>query len=272
LLALVSLIPLRRFRIRRERREIRAYRRHLTETASVAGTRTGLWTGVKEAGSILRHDHAFRRYMVAQFTLGSANFFTDPVLLVVITGQLGLDYLSANLIMAIIPGVCSWLAIRFWAPYFDRVGVLRFRVVNCAVWVGAYACTAASMLIIGTNAAAHLGIAIAILVPARILKGIGHGGGTIAWSIGHLHFARRNQVDLYMSIHVGLTGVRALSMPFVGLLANYLLGNASFTIAIAIAFAALLLYRRLARQDPGHTRGAEAEADRRDATTSADIT
>ena len=272
LLALLSLIPLRRFRIRRERREIREYQRHLTQTAGIAGTRTGLWTGVKEAGSILRHDHAFRRYMAAQFTLGSANFFTDPVLLVIVTRQLGLDYLPANLIMAIIPGVCSWLAIRFWAPYFDRVGVLRFRVVNCAVWVAAYACITASMLIIGTNAATHFGIVIAILVLARILKGIGHGGGIIAWSIGHLHFARRNQVDLYMSIHVGFTGLRALSMPFLGLLANHLLGNASFAIAIAIAFAALLLYRRLARQDPGPTRGGETEAHRRDATTSANIT
>jgi hypothetical protein len=273
MLALLALLPLRRFRIRRERREIREYREHLARSASTAETRTGLWAGVKEAGAILRRDHAYRRYMVAQFTLGSANFFTDPVLLVIVTGQLGLDYLPANLIMAIIPGLCSWLAIRFWGPYFDRVGVLRFRAVNCTVWVAAYTCVAVSMLIIGTSARPFLWIAIPILVLARVLKGVAHGGGLIAWSIGHLHFARRNQVDLYMSIHVGLTGVRALSMPFLGLLANYLLGNASFVISIFVAFAALLLYRRLADEDTQVTPADDSATSRRDApTTGANIT
>jgi hypothetical protein len=246
LLALVSLLPLRRFRIRRERREIREYRQHLATSAASGTPRGGLWTGLMEAGAILRHDRAYRRYMTAQFTLGAANFFTDPVLLVIVTADLGLDYLPATLIMAIVPGICSWLSIRFWAPHFDRVGVLRFRVVNCTVWVAAYICVAAAMLIIGTEASSLLWVAIPILVLARVLKGIGHGGGIIAWSIGHLHFARRNQVDLYMSIHVALTGVRALSMPFLGLLANHLLGNASFAIAVGLAAVALGLFRRLA--------------------------
>ncbi len=250
LVALLSLVPLRRFRIRREKREIRDYRQHLARAADRGKPRPGLWTGIKEAASILRHDHAFRRYMTAQFTLGSANFFTDPVLLVVITAELGFDYLPANLIMAIIPGLCAWLSIRFWAPHYDRVGVLRFRVVNCVVWLAAYLCVAAAMLIIGTSGHTLLWIGIPILVLARILKGIGHGGGIIAWSIGHLHFARRNQVDLYMSIHVAFTGIRALTMPFLGLLANHLLGNISFAIGAVFAAVALLLFRRLSRTDP----------------------
>jgi hypothetical protein len=106
------------------------------------------------------------------------------------------------------------------------------------------------MLIIGTAGSSLLWLAIPILGLARVLKGIGHGGGIIAWSIGHLHFARRNQVDLYMSIHVALTGIRALSMPFLGLLANHLLGNGSFVIAVGIAAVALLLFRRLAHEAP----------------------
>jgi hypothetical protein len=251
LLGVLSLVPLRRFRIRRERREIREYRQHLACAAERGEPRTGLWTGIKEAGSILRHDHAYRRYMAAQFTLGAANFFTDPVLLVIVTADLGIDYLPANLIMAIIPGICSWLAIRFWAPYFDRVGVLHFRVVNCAVWVVAYTCVAVAMLVIGTSGQTLFWLAMPILILARILKGVAHGGGIIAWSIGHLHFARKNQVDLYMSIHVALTGIRALSMPFLGLLANNLFGNGSFAVGVALAALAMLLFRRLSREGAG---------------------
>ena len=258
-LGLVSLLPLRHFRVRGETREIIEYRAHLRETAPAERPRgPRLLTGVVEAFGIMRHDHAFRRYMAAQFTLGAANFFTDPVLLAVVTGTLALDYFSSNLIMAVIPGVCSWLAIGFWSPYFDRVGVLRFRVANCMMWVAAYCAVALSMLIVGLTGSSLLWLAIPILILGRVLKGTAHGGGLIAWSIGHLHFARQHQVDLYMSIHVALTGIRALVMPQLGLLANRMLGNGSFAIAILIAAAALWQFRGLARREQA---GREAETE-----------
>jgi hypothetical protein len=274
LVGLLSLLPLRRFRVRGERRERRDFHARLARSNDpIDGAGTGLRTGLKEAGVILLRDRAFRRYMLAQFTLGSANFFTDPVLVTVLTGQLLLGYFTSNLIMQVIPGLVVWLSIRFWAGYFDRVGVLRFRVVNSCVWAAAYACVTASMLVIGTGGHRLLWLAIPILIAGRVLKGTAHGGGTIAWSIGHLHFARRDQIDLYMSIHVALTGLRALIMPHVGLLANHLLGNGSFAIAIAIAALAVLLYRRLACEDPQPARPGEAEArERETAAASADAT
>jgi hypothetical protein len=261
LIGLLSLVPLRRFRVRRERRERRAFQAHLENTnAGVDSGPHSIWTGLREAGGILRQDVHFRRYMIAQFALGSANFFTDPVLVTVLTGQLLLGYLSSNLIMQVIPGVMVWLSIRFWARYFDRVGVLRFRVAGSAFWIGAYVCIATSMLIIGLTGRELLWIAIPVLIVGRVIKGAAHGGGAIAWNIGHLHFAREHQIDLYMSIHVALTGVRALTMPLLGSLANQLIGNGSFAIAVGISFTAFLLFRRLAREDPKPARLGEAQA------------
>lgn len=248
LLGLLSLLPLRRFRVRgesRQRRELSARLRAAGHGAHSFGRLAG---GLVEAARILRDDRRFRRYMLAQFTLGAANFFTDPVLVTVLTGQLLLGYFSSNLIMQVIPGVVVWFSIRFWAGYFDRVGVLRYRVVNSAVWMAAYACVAAAMLLVGSEGRGWLWLALPLLVAARLLKGAAHGGGTIAWNIGHLAFARPDQVDLYMSIHVALTGLRALVMPHLGLLANRLLGNGSFVLAVAIALAALLMFRRLVRE------------------------
>lgn len=265
-IGLLSLLPLRRFRIRGERRELEDFRLHLARINNGGRGLVSLWAGLKEAATILRDDDAFRRYMLAQFTLGAANFFTDPVLVTVLTGQLLLGYFTSNLIMLVIPGVIVWFSIRLWAGYFDRVGVLHFRVVNCVVWIGAYTCIALSMLIIGLDRPGLLWVAIAVLIIGRVLKGAAHGGGTIAWSIGHLHFARAHQTDLYMSIHVALTGLRALVMPLLGALANHLLGNASFAIAVLIAFAAFLLYRRLARADPEPARPGETQARQREAT------
>ncbi len=274
LVGLLALLPLRRFRVHGELAEQPTPRARSGRAGGPGGGGfPTLWTGLKEAGAILRHDATFRRYMLAQFTLGSANFFTDPVLVTVLTGQLLLGYLTSNLIMQVIPGVVVWLCIRFWAGYFDRVGVLRFRATNCLVWMAAYACVTASMLIIGTTGSSLLWLAIPILIAGRVLKGNAHGAGTIAWSLGHLHFARDHQVDLYMSIHVALTGLRALIMPHLGLLANDLLGNRSFAIAIAISAAAFLLYRRLVRADPEPARPGEARAREREAAAGgADVT
>jgi len=251
LLGLLSLVPLRRFRVRGEKLEQRLLAQRIADRA---GNRRGLLAGLREAAGILVNDRAFRWYMTAQFLLGSANFFTDPVLLTIIAGQLGFDYLPSSLLMVIIPSLCSWVAIRFWAPYFDRVGVLRFRVVNCIVWLGAYSCVTAAMVLIGYGWRTHLWLPVSILVIGRALKGIGHGGGGIAWTIGHLHFAKPHQIDLYMSIHVALTGLRALLMPMLGLVANAYLGNGSFGIAIALSVASLLLFRKLARDEARRAR------------------
>jgi hypothetical protein len=274
LVGLLALVPLRHYRIRGERRELREYRAHVERlNGPVERGHAGLWAGLKEASAILRHDANFRRYMLAQFTLGSANFFTDPILVVVLTGQWLFGYLASNLMMLGIPGVFIWLSIRFWAPYFDRVGVVHFRVINTGIWIAAYVCVAVSMIIIGITGSALLWIAIPILCVGRMLNGMGRGGGAIAWSIGHLQFARQHQVDLYMSIHVALTGLRALVMPLLGAGLNQLLGNASFAVAVVISIAAHLLFRRLARLDreavgPGATQARGREV----ASASADVT
>ena len=269
-LGVIALLPLRRYRVRGERRGMADFRQQHVGSSKLNAI--GLWAGLSEAASILREDRSYRRYMVAQFTLGAANFFTDPVLVTVITGRLMFGYLASNLIMQVIPGVVVLGSIHLWARHFDRVGVLQFRVDNCLVWVAAYTLVAVSMLIIGLSGGGMLWLAIPILVIARVLKGTAHGGGTIAWSLGHLHFSRTHQADLYMSIHVALTGVRALIMPLLGALAHSLLGYGSFAIAIVISGTALVLYRRLTRADPAPKHAAETAARRqKPPATNADV-
>lgn len=268
-LGLVALIPLRRLRVRGERTQLRAY--DAAQMASAATKpRRGVWTGLAEAGRVLVIDRDYRRYMAAQFTLGSANFFTDPILLAILATGLQFDYFSINLLMLGIPGVIAWLAIPAWSPYFDRVGVLRFRMTNCVVWVLSYGCVAASMLLVeflpgglreagseGGVAAGVLWVAIPILVVGRVLRGAAHGGGVIAWSIGHMQFANPNQIDIYMSIHVGLTGLRSLVMPYAGSLLNEQLGNVTFLVAPALGVVSFLLYRNLAQTFEDRARAGE---------------
>lgn len=255
LIGACSLLPLRRLRMRREPTELRRYREHLAQAnRGDEKPHIGLWTGIKEAGSILRTDALFARYMLAQFLLGSANFFTDPFLVNALTKELDFDYFSSQSLLYLIPHLALLLSIRFWAPLFDRIGVLRFRIYNSAAWTLSYVCVAAAMLMIGIGGRELVLAAWPVLVISRVFNGLGRGGGAIAWNIGHLHFAREHQTELYMGIHVGLTGLRGLLMPLLGLGAKQLFGYAGLLIAVGLALTGHILFRRLAAENRGSAR------------------
>jgi hypothetical protein len=56
-----------------------------------------------------------------------------------------------------------------------------------------------------------------LLAAARLVLGVARGGGSIAWQLGHNHFAPPERAGLYMSVHVTLTGLRGLIAPFLGM-------------------------------------------------------
>lgn len=241
LIGTAALFPLRRIRVRGERRELEQARAATSESG-----RRGLRAGLGEVFGILRTDRVFAQYMLAQFLLGSANFFTEPLLLNALTQRFDFRYLDSALIATLIPAVVMLIAIRFWAPFFDRVGVLRFRIYNSLMWTLSYVGISIAMIVVAVGGLELLPITVLILAVSRIFTGLGRSGGVIAWNIGHLHFARKEQTELYMGIHVGLTGLRALTMSFLGWACGELIGYYSFLVALALAVTAHGLFRRLA--------------------------
>jgi hypothetical protein len=199
---------------------------------------------------ILRQDRLFARYMLAQFLLGSANFFTDPVLVNVLARRLNFAYFSSTLLLHTIPMTVLLISIRYWARFLYRGGILRFRVYNSACWVGSTLGVTVAVLVISVAGQGMLPVAVAILVVGRIMNGLARGGGDLAWNIGHLDFARDHQVELYMGIHVGLTGVRGLIMPLLGSLANRYLDWGSFAIAVGMSAVSWLMFRQMAAEGP----------------------
>lgn len=261
-IGLLALLPIRGMRVRGEARHLRSA---LSASAGPAVRVTAhgaapeamprrasagaaIWANLRESAAILRKDREFARYCGAQYLLGSANFMVDPVLLIVFTKQLGYSYLKVGVLMEQLPQFVLLLTIGAWARYFDRVGVLRFRVVNTAVWLGS--CVAAAggvaLLSMGENGAVA---AVALIIVARILNGVGRSGGAIAWNLGHLHFADRHQADLYMGIHVALTGIRGLIMPFIAVGIHDMFGWWSLAVASVLCAMAARQFHRLAREE-----------------------
>jgi MFS family permease len=249
-LGVVSLLPLRRMRVRGEVRELRARAVAAKGAANSGGAWTELRQGLAESAAILKRDRDFSRYCSAQYLLGSANLMTDPVLTIFLTQSAKLGYFTSYLLMEQIPMLVAVFTLRHWAHLFDRIGVLRFRVINSAYWLVSIALAAVSLAIGGTSFAGALTVALLVLAVGRMLNGLGRGGGMIAWNLGHLHFAGEHDAELYMGIHVALTGVRGIIMPFVGSTLYNLIGSSALAIAIALSGAAVAAFRRLARSSP----------------------
>ncbi|MBI5866435.1 MAG: hypothetical protein HZB38_18345 [Planctomycetes bacterium] len=242
LVGFASLLPIRRLRVRGEAAEF-AQRRE-----GGGPERRGFLASLRECREILRRDRAFARYCTAQYFLGSSNFMIDPVLAIVATSRLNLDYFKASGLLDLLPNVVMLATIPLWSRQFDRVGVLRFRVTNSAIWVGSACLGAVGLLVLAQPG--FLWLALACIWMSRILNGMGRGGGAIAWNLGHLHFSRREDADLYMAIHVGLTGVRGLIMPFIAWFLYEQVGDSVLVVAVLLAATAFELFRRLARPAP----------------------
>lgn len=248
-IGLTSLLPLRSLRIRGERRD-RAQLHAAHAERRDAGLRSGgLVGGLHEIFEILHTDTLFRNYMIAQFLLGSANFFTDAVLINVLTDTLNCSYFQSYLIMFLIPTGMMLLSMPRWAPYLDRVGVVQFRVTNSAMWIVSYVAVVSAVILLEFGAEYWFALMVGLLVVGRVVNGLCRGGGGLAWTLGHLHFARSNQAELYMGIHVALTGLRGLVMPQISTALNTQVGNLSFLGSIVLAAGALVMFTWLARID-----------------------
>ena len=146
-------------RVRGERGELKSFHAHQAASSQANGGGRARLGSLREIIQILRRDKAFARYCTAQFFLGSSNFMVDPVLTIVVTKQLGLSYFACTLLMDLLPATLMLLTMTTWAAYFDRIGVLRFRVVNSAVWVTSIACATLAMMTINVAGPALVSVA-----------------------------------------------------------------------------------------------------------------
>ncbi len=237
LIGAFSLAPLSFVRIRGERAElIRAVRERRQRSAD---GRAAWWHSFSDAIAILHRDRPYAVYMLGQFCLGSANFFVDGILISLLSGGLGLGYLHASALITFVPTLVTLLTLAAWSYYLDRHGVIRFRVVNTQIWLSSYVGVTLAYYILQLDFGGSVILAYGVFLLGRLLNGVARGGGTLAWSIGHLDFASGEQAELYLGIHVALTGVRGLIMPLAGTLAYQTIGGHSFLIAILFNLVAL---------------------------------
>ncbi len=203
-----------------------------------------------EMRRVLREDHRFARYCKALMMVGCGNVLIIPVMASIITRDLDLNYALCIVMLDVIPRGVMMGALFVWAPYFDRVGVVRFRVMNSLCWL-AYILLGAAGTLLMLNASAWgphaTSLALGFYVMSRVFMGMSFGGGALAWNLGHLHFAKPHEAEVYMGIHVTLTGLRGLTMPFIGIWLWMHAGIAVWILASILSLWGLIIYIRMAR-------------------------
>ncbi|MBL1217438.1 MAG: hypothetical protein D8M59_08070 [Planctomycetes bacterium] len=155
---------------------------------------------------VLRDDVAFRGYMVCMFVMGMSNLAVQAPLVDMAAGRFNLSYTMSIVCTQSLPLIIIPFVVPLWSRLFDRMHVVRFRSIHSWVFVTAHLLTYAA----GRWESPEL------LFAAQAMRGIGFGGGALAWNIGHNDFSSTRNAGLYMTIHVTLTGIRGLIGAYVG--------------------------------------------------------
>lgn len=151
-------------------------------------------------------DKSFGYVLLTWFIMGFANLWVLPLRVDYVTSSAyGIEgsAMFVAIIITVIPDAMRFLFIPFWARLFDKMNFIILRMI--------------------LNASFGCGIALffftrepIVIACGSALIGIAFAGGSIAWNLWVTKYAPPGKVAAYMSVHVGLTGIRGTIGPMIG--------------------------------------------------------
>lgn len=177
---------------------------------------------------LIFEDRSFGYVLLTWFIMGFANLWVLPLRVDYLTSSVyGIEgsALFVATIITIIPDSMRALSLPFLAKLFDEINFIVLRMilnVTFAVGIGLFFLTREPWVIAMGSA----------------LIGIAFGGGTIAWNLWVTKYAPPGKVAAYMSVHVGLTGIRGTLGPMVGFWAVSHIGPTNIGL---VSFAMMIL-------------------------------
>jgi len=174
----------------------------LRPTQKSVAPHRAFWQGIR----ILCSDTRFVRYQLGFWLAGFANHMSHAYIAESLKTDAQASSTAIFWIVAILPATFMAASSPVWGRFLDRVNPMTGRALFNSLQFVAYGCHFYG----GWTAQ------VWPFVVGSIIHAIGNGGGTINWLTGSLYFAKPEQVPLYTSVHVGLTGVRGMIAPIVG--------------------------------------------------------
>ena len=230
---IVSAAVYSRIRVRGERRMLKADR----------GEKR---LDVLEGFRLLRRDPVYGRYMAWQMLSACTVIMTAPAMVLMLTDYLEVDYARGTTAMALVPLGVSMLLCPLAGRLFDSMGATRLRSLTALLWASSRALLFPALILRSWP----------MVLLAFAAQGAALSSGSIVFHIGHTHFARPRQSQLYMGIHLTLQGLRGLTMPFLGVWLYSLKGIEMSLLGLAAAVQLVAMMGFLLSPNPAETGGA----------------
>ena len=200
-------------------------------------------TPVLSSFSILKKNRDFAIFQRNFFIYGIGFMIILPAIPKFLVEYLKMDY--SQTFMA--KGVISQLGILFLAPIAGKIHDKKnpaFFASLAFLTLGFF-----PFILLISSYFVDTGIANYIVYFSYLIFGVGMSGIVISWNMSSICFAGEDDVSMYQSVHVTLTGLRALIVPFIGyLILRYFGIKIVFIVSLSMFWlAAALSYQNYLR-------------------------
>jgi len=151
-------------------------------------------------------DRRFVLYQVGFWFAGFANHMSHAYVAESLKEDVGASTWTVFWVVALLPALLMSASAPIWGRFLDRVNPMSGRALFNSIQCVAY----------GFHCYGGISRQVWPFVVGAMIHAIANGGGTINWLTGSLYFAKQDQVSLYNSIHVALTGLRGMIAPMIG--------------------------------------------------------
>ena len=189
--------------------------------------------------AILKKDKLFTYICISWFIMGTGNLWILPYRVNILAEEnFGFKYSDSLIliIIVVIPEVIRLFTTPIFAIIFDKYNFLAFRILTNVLFIIYLFFFFFSGLLSNPLIGHLIGI---------VFFGLAATSGSFAWKLWINRFTAKKNVPLYMTLHSGLTGIRILITPLLGLYALNKLGPmfcASISILLLV-IATLMIVR-----------------------------
>ncbi len=192
---------------------------------------------------VLKDNPLFRTFEINYFIYGLAYMMILPVIPKFMVDAVGMNYSQ----MFISKSVIAKLGILFLAPLAGKLHDLlnpgKFSCISYFV-ISFYPLT-----LLVASFYTDLSMAPYLVMFAFFFNGIAMAGINVSWNIGSIYFAGPDEAPMFQSVHVTLTGVRAVFGPVIGFLVMILFNyQAVFILATLVFITAAIFSLKLGKR------------------------
>jgi len=200
---------------------------------------------IKRTLALLKKNKPFATFERSFSIYGMGFIMVQPVLPIFLVDMLKLSY-TGNFIAK---GIISQIPMLLLSPYLgklhDKLHPFRFICLS----FGMLALFPALIICSALTLKWHL-LSVTLTYVAFAIFGIAMTGVNIAWNMGSIFFAGKEDASMYQGVHVTMTGIRGILAPLLGLLLLKTFGMISvFAVAFCFLVTASIIswkdYKRL---------------------------